>query len=155
MSYLNIFKPLIPSLPGLELSLSTLENDFLPSQNGGTDEADYDATILGFNRIGKHFFSADHAPNFVLSGASPPASLVAAKVADVPAPAGSCAGPDGSGAADWLLLKDNGQNRSSGGLLYVYRVETAGGLPPATCVGVPAGGVIRVPYAAEYWYYGH
>jgi len=154
-NYLTFLPPLVPTLPGLLLSLSALKNDILPPpHNAGTDQADYSTSLLGFNRIGTHFFAADHVPTFSLSGVNPPASLAAAKAGDVPAPAGSCAGPDGSGAVDWLLLRDNGQGRSSGGLLAVYRVETAGGLPPPTCAGVAAGAVIRVPYAAEYWLYG-
>jgi hypothetical protein len=154
-TYVSLLPALVPTLPGLQLALSTLKNDILPPpQNAGTDQADYSTNLLGFNRIGTHFFAADHVPTFSLTGVSPPAALSAAKAADVPAPPGSCQGPDGSGAVDWLLLKDNGQGRSSGGLLAVYRVETAGGLPPATCAGVVAGGVIRVPYAAEYWLYG-
>jgi hypothetical protein len=151
--YLDKFRFSITSLPGLTLSISTLVHDILQPNKPSNDDTDYNANVLAFSRIGKHFFSADHFPNFVLSGATPTATLVASKVTNVPAPSDACPGPDGAGAVDWLLLKDNGQNRSTG-IQFAYRVETAGGLPPATCSGVAAGGVIRVPYAAEYWYYG-
>lgn len=33
----------------------------------------------------------------------------------------------------------------------VYRVNTVGGQPPATCAGQNA--TIQVPYAAEYWFW--
>lgn len=35
----------------------------------------------------------------------------------------------------------------------VYRVNVAGGAPPPTCADLPGGGVITVPYAAEYWFF--
>lgn len=77
--------------------------------------------------------------------------LIGKKEADVKAPAGSDAGPEGTGAVDWLFLGNKG---GSVGLEAVYRVETAGGSAPSTCQGVDVGGVISVQYAAEYWFYG-
>jgi hypothetical protein len=66
-------------------------------------------------------------------------------VANVPAPKGSI-----QPSVDWLFLQDDGRGVSKN-LKAVYRVETAGGSAPATC---SSAGVVKVPYAAEYWFYG-
>lgn len=73
----------------------------------------------------------------------------------MPAPAGSCPGINDQGAVDWLMLGNSGSSVNFGGLSTVYRVETAGGKSAPTCQGMAAGSVIRVPYAAEYWFYGN
>lgn len=101
------------------------------------------APALGMPQLGRHYFAASGAPTFDLARARPaPALLSARKVAAVPAP----------GAVAWLELVDDGGGAGYGGLRAVYRVETAGGLPPASCDGL--GASVAVPYAAEYWFYG-
>ncbi|KAI4716950.1 hypothetical protein E4T48_06859 [Aureobasidium sp. EXF-10727] len=92
--------------------------------------------------LGHHWFSAAGVPTFNLEGC---AFLSAKKVANVPAPSSSI-----DGSVDWLFLQDDGRGVSKN-LKAVYRVETAGGSPPATC---SSAGVVKVPYAAEYWFYG-
>lgn len=58
----------------------------------------------------------------------------------------------------WLKLQTqnpNGDVRpedNKGGVREVYRVNTAGGAAPATCVGQKAA--FEVQYAAEYWFFG-
>lgn len=49
----------------------------------------------------------------------------------------------------WLKL--TARSGATGNLEEVYRVNTAGGNPPATCAGMPA--TFEVQYAAEYWFY--
>ncbi|KAI4724217.1 hypothetical protein E4T49_08042 [Aureobasidium sp. EXF-10728] len=92
--------------------------------------------------LGHHWFSAAGVPTFNLEGC---AFLSAKKVATVPAPSASI-----DGSVDWLFLQDDGRGVSKN-LKAVYRVETAGGSPPTTC---SSAGVVKVPYAAEYWFYG-
>ncbi|KAK6428891.1 hypothetical protein LTR95_014963 [Oleoguttula sp. CCFEE 5521] len=105
---------------------------------------------LRLDHIGKHFFSDNKTPNFDFSE-SGKGFLQAKKVIGVPAPADAFAGLRGQdhGAVDWVYLIDNGAGVSKQ-LGKVYRVETAGGKPPASC---KAGEQVFVPYAAEYWFY--
>ena len=71
---------------------------------------------------------------------------------DIAAPENSSKGPEdqGNGAVDWLALTPK-PGDGTVGLGEVYRVETAGGEQPETCVGQPA--MIEVQYAAQYWFY--
>lgn len=92
--------------------------------------------------LGEHYFTADLIPTFALSEADPPLILSAAKAGDVPAP--------DSTNIDWLLLTANPAAVSEG-LSEVYRVDTFGGKPPATCSSV--GEMTSIPYTAQYWFY--
>jgi len=56
-------------------------------------------------------------------------------------------GGKGDGAVAWLKL--GALNMAGEIFKEVYRVQTAGGNPPASCVGMPAA--FEVPYAAQYW----
>jgi hypothetical protein len=155
--YLQANGALISSLPGWALSVSGLQQDIKSSRtDSSSDQADFtigsNVPALAQDRLGYHVFDAGASPNFILEKGGVSFVLVGKKLGDVSAPAASTATSSGVKAIDWLLLGDNGQGRSIG-LSYVYRIETAGGAPPATCAGVPSGGVIRVPYAAEYWFY--
>jgi hypothetical protein len=151
---------LTPSLPGLALSYSGLRSDNVASNAvKGGDAEDFSRNlnaggIEGLDKLGIHFFTDDKAPLFNLYEADTPGRLVGKVFQKTPAPQGSCAGPEGTGAVDWLLLEDDKTGRSYGGLTNVYRVETAGGQPPKTCSGMAPGSIVRVPYAAEYWFYG-
>ena len=70
-----------------------------------------------------------------------------AKNNSVPAPAGASTGQGGNGygAVAWLKLLT--RDGATGNLEEVYRVNTAGGNPPATCAGMPTA--FEVQYAAE------
>jgi len=69
------------------------------------------------------------------------AFVLAAKVADVPA-------PTSVQDVDWLQLKS-----VSGSLAtQVYRTDTRGGSPPASCT--PGSAPISLRYVAKYWLYG-
>jgi len=75
-----------------------------------------------------------------LSGHSD-AFVIAAKVGDIPAPTGA---PD----VDWLMLNNVEGNLAK----QVFRVDTVGGDPPASCT--PGSPEITVKYASTYWLYG-
>ncbi|KAK1992581.1 malate dehydrogenase [Colletotrichum falcatum] len=95
-------------------------------------------------QLGVHFFDDAGVPNFKL-GAD---YLKAAKISGIKAPASADAGPEKTGAVDWLALGDKGGSK---GLTAVYRVVTAGGVAHKCTT---AGATDSVPYAAFYWFYG-
>lgn len=123
---------------------------------------------------GHHFFN-EKTPVFELNsnpeGADRHLGIVKGKAnANSTAPAGSCPGVGwaGDGAVAWLFLdatpesettdiKFDGVNPEAAPQQeqwkHVYRVNTAGGMPPKSCDGVEPGQVISVQYAANYWYY--
>jgi len=69
------------------------------------------------------------------------AFVLAAKIADVPA-------PTGHQDVDWLQLKS-----VSGSLAtQIYRTDTRGGNPPTSCT--PGSAPISLKYVAKYWLYG-
>jgi len=72
---------------------------------------------------------------------NPEAFVLAAKVADVPA-------PTSHQDVDWLQLKF-----VSGALAtQIYRTDTRGGSPPTSCT--PGSAPISLKYVAKYWLYG-
>lgn len=99
--------------------------------------------------LGHHYFAADGTPTFDLKPVGK--LLYSAKNGGTKAPANAPKGPAGTGAVDWLSLVAKTDYNPSVGLGQVYRVETAGGNPPAKCTSTA---VISVQYAAEYWFYG-
>ncbi len=44
-------------------------------------------------------------------------------------------------------------SENKGGVIEVYRINTAGGSPPKDCSKFPDGGHLELPYAAEYWFF--
>lgn len=114
---------------------------------------------------GHHYFNSDSKPTFDLSQDYPAGELKIAtslsqdlgkavvkvnsnSTAPTDAPKGM--NGQGNGAVTWLLL-DSIKNSTTGDITAVYRLNTAGGQPPATCEDSPA--VFSVQYAAEYWFY--
>ena len=70
------------------------------------------------------------------------------KVIELPAPL-----PD---AISWVLLRVSSTSGAGifGGITYVQRLSTTGGLPPATgCDATTAGAEVRSSYTAEYYFY--
>ena len=67
------------------------------------------------------------------------------KIADILAPANAVQGKNG--AVDWLALD---ARPGSKGLSRVYRVVTAAGAAPKTCVGMKE--IFEVEYAALYYF---
>ncbi|CAK4034034.1 Hypothetical predicted protein [Lecanosticta acicola] len=55
----------------------------------------------------------------------------------------------GNGAVAWLKLQAKSEDECA--FQEVYRVNTAGGQPPATCEGQQAA--FEIQYSAEYWFY--
>ncbi|KAH7317511.1 hypothetical protein B0J17DRAFT_348289 [Rhizoctonia solani] len=94
-----------------------------------------------FHTLGKHYFVAQDgsiAPKFDFSQ-SGNGYTVAKKI-------GGATSPDGSQNVDWLELQS-----TSGSLAkYVFRVNTRGGQPPASC---SAGQSLTIPYTAKYWFF--
>jgi len=105
-------------------------------------------TPFNLDISGYHFFTDDTTPFFTLDTASMQLGQAAcAKNASILAPAGSPVGQgnEGLGAVPWLqLLAKSG---ATGNLVEVYRMNTAGGNPPANCSTSPAQ--FQVEYAAE------
>ncbi|KAF4950795.1 hypothetical protein FSARC_13092 [Fusarium sarcochroum] len=95
--------------------------------------------------LGHHFFNAAGVPTFDLDKANQ--LLVAKKIDGIKAPASAPAGPEGTGAVDWLYLGDAG---GSQGVSTVYRVLTAGGVSH----GCKSKGTDSTSYTAFYWFYG-
>lgn len=97
---------------------------------------------------GHHFFSNLTTPLFNLDSSAVKLGVApCAKNNTVPAPAGAPKGQDnqGFGAVAWLKLLT--RDGATGNLQEVYRINTAGGNAPPTCVGQPA--TFEIQYAAE------
>lgn len=73
--------------------------------------------------------------------------VVARKVAEQPAPGGN--------AVPWLLLEATGHEGKGvlSGVSFIQRVNTTGGNAPST-EGAKAGNEARIPYTADYVFYG-
>ncbi|CAE6386181.1 unnamed protein product [Rhizoctonia solani] len=91
--------------------------------------------------LGKHYFvsqSGAIAPKFDFSQTGN-GYVISKKI-------GGASSPDGTQNVDWLEL----QNTSGSLAKYVYRVNTQGGQPPASCT---LGQSVTVPYTAKYWFF--
>jgi hypothetical protein len=95
--------------------------------------------------LGRHFFNAAGVPTFDLDQTTK--LLVAKKIEGIKAPPSAPAGPEGTGAIDWLYLGDAGGSQD---VSRVYRVLTAGGASH----GCKAKGMGSTSYTALYWFYG-
>jgi len=101
---------------------------------------------------GHHYFQNTTTPTFNLDTTNYELGFApTAKNNTTPAPANAPKGQNGvgNGAVAWLKLLT--RDGATGDLQEIYRVNTAGGNPPATCVGSPAA--FEVQYAAEYWFW--
>ena len=96
---------------------------------------------------GLHFFTDDGTPFFNLDTTRQTlGSIPCTKTEGTDAPTDAPRGLQDEGAVPWLRLQ--AVEGATGGLQEVYRVETAGGSPPASCQGMPDA--FQVQYAAEY-----
>ncbi|KAH7360763.1 hypothetical protein BKA65DRAFT_192188 [Rhexocercosporidium sp. MPI-PUGE-AT-0058] len=101
---------------------------------------------------GHHYFTNGTTPFFTLNSAGQDLGTAPCqKNAAVPAPAGTTKGQGNQGFGTVAWLKLTTRDGATGGLQEVYRLNTAGGNPPATCTGMAAS--FEVQYAAEYWFY--
>jgi hypothetical protein len=98
---------------------------------------------------GYHYFIANMTPVFDLLNLG---FVVAKKAASSNAPVNATKGPNdiGNGAVAWLYLTATGA--TVGPVKEIFRVNTAGGMPPKTCLGLAEA--FSISYAAEYWFYG-
>jgi len=138
--------------------LSTIPDVFNNIQNvayDGWKQAPPDVKTLGpvvggYPFMGSHFFSTSPSgtgisPVWDFRGAiakgNPDAFVLAAKVANIPA-------PTGPQDIDWVQLK-----AVSGALAtQIYRTDTRGGVAPASCAVGSAP--LSVKYVSKYWLYG-
>ncbi|KAI5844282.1 hypothetical protein BZA05DRAFT_438916 [Tricharina praecox] len=105
-------------------------------------------SIMGDKKVevGLHYFTDATTPVFEFTKSGSSDIFVGKKTEGVPAPS---AAPQGDhGAVDWLRLSAIEGTR---GFSDVYRVNTAGGMAPRTCEGMPAK--FEIPYATEYWFF--
>lgn len=176
------YPDLLALLPDLALQYP-LENPGIPSSDSATSNllsvyTNTPSRSSDGSLSGHHFFSAK-TPVFELnSGSDGVASHLgvvkgkANKNSTVPTSSCPGVGWQGEGAVAWLYLDAtpesettdvvfdgaNDQVVQQGGQKeeqwrHIYRVNTAGGMPPKSCEGVEKGEVISVQYAANYWYY--
>jgi hypothetical protein len=114
-------------------AVASLFNASCTVANGGLGDVQEDA-------VGKHFFADNTTPEFDIIGI---ANTQFKKTENMTAPTGAQDVP-------WLKLDAVG---SSSPVKLVYRLNTEGGVAPATCSGQAANSVVTVPYEAEYWVY--
>lgn len=94
---------------------------------------------------GHHFFTDATTAFFNLDTAQHTWGTVAArKISNSTAPANAPKGDNGMGTVAWLKLSG-----LAGDFKEVYRLDTAGGVPPKTCSGIT--GTFEVAYAAVYY----
>ncbi|KAG6015440.1 hypothetical protein E4U43_005314 [Claviceps pusilla] len=101
-------------------------------------------------RSGLHYFTDSSTPHFDLDTPREAIGQVAcAKNSSSNAPATAAVGQVGEKAVSWLRLTT--KSGTTGDIKHVYRVDTAGGSPPATCKDMPSN--FQVEYAAVYWFW--
>ncbi|KPI37168.1 uncharacterized protein AB675_1539 [Cyphellophora attinorum] len=104
----------------------------LPANEGD----DFQCGGTALKRSGHHFFNAAKTPVFDLSESGP--------LGDTTTPAAS--------DVAWLDLAST--SGTTGPITAIYRIETRGGQPPASCADPSVvNGLVSVQYAAEYWVY--
>jgi hypothetical protein len=108
-----------------------------------------DSTAKFYNLavLGHHYFDSASTPTFDLTAVNKIGYM--RKTVAVSAPADADIGPDKTSAVPWLDL-NNKPGYVSKSITQVYRVETAGGNPYATCNSTD---LMEIEYAAEYWFY--
>lgn len=101
-------------------------------------------------KSGLHYFTDGSTPHFDMDTPKETIAQVdCAKDGSSNAPATAAVGQLGEKAVAWLRLATKGG--TTGDIKHVYRVDTAGGSPPATCKDMPAK--FQVEYAAVYWFW--
>jgi hypothetical protein len=92
---------------------------------------------------GHHYFADLTTPTFDLNTSSHQWGVVGCKKLN------TTTAPNPSTDVPWLKLSS--KTRDGCTISEVYRLNTAGGQPPATCSGMASS--FQVQYAAEYWMY--
>lgn len=92
--------------------------------------------------IGEHFFVDNTTPAFAILRLG---NTQVKKAEEAPA-------PNAAQDVKWLRLQTQASGTTSE-VKQVYRLNTVGGLAPATCEGKAVGETITVNYSAQYWLY--
>jgi len=113
-----------------------------------------DATQLGASPLsptGIHYFSGPKTAYFKLADGKghDKGEAYCAKESASDAPLTAAVGQKDEKAVPWLMLKTH--EPTTGKIQEVYRVDTAGGSPPATCEGMSE--TFEVEYASVYWFW--
>jgi hypothetical protein len=107
-------------------------------------------STLGYPLLGNHYFQPSPSGTGLspvwdfragIAKGNPNAFVLAAKIGDLPS-------PDSVNDVDWLQLK----NVTGSLATQIYRTDTRGGVPPATCT--PGSAPISLKYVAKYWLFG-
>ncbi|KAL1882455.1 hypothetical protein Plec18167_002871 [Paecilomyces lecythidis] len=136
------YPALISMAPGvvINIALPTKSSSTLPPAN--------------LDLLGHHFFEDSTTPVFNLDTTSERqyGIAISKKKASMNAPSNAVKGQHnaGNGAVAWLYLE--AVNGTVGDYKSIYRVNTAGGNPPATCEGMDK--TFTVQYSADYYFYG-
>jgi hypothetical protein len=105
--------------------------------------------------LGHHYFLDASTPFFDLGSEGGKGAFSKKSSSGAPRGASKGVGGVGQGAVPWLTLVEKDCPGEEAGqqqrLKEVYRVNTAGGVAPVSCVGQEER--IEVEYAAEYWIY--
>ena len=130
---------LLEKLPAIALDLP------IPTSNNMLSPINQDMS-------GHHYFLDSTTPFFNLDTSLHQYGMGAvakANASDAPSTAYVGTYGKGDGAVQWLTLVANSSNPATGAWKQIYRLNTAGGVPPKMCTGLPPA--FEVPYAAEYW----
>jgi hypothetical protein len=140
---------LVASFPDLGHSLTKAALQFNLT-NSDIHQAQLSQKLAPSNLLisGIHFFPKGDTPYFDmnLEPLNHLGEIPAAKDAGLPAPADAPKGQKGEGAVAWLKL--SARQGATEGLREVFRVETVGGSPPASCAGMPEK--FAVQYSTQY-----
>lgn len=117
----SLYPDLLTRLPAMALRFNLSD----PAQLGASP----------LTETGMHFFTDATTPYFDLGDDEERGGEAwTAKDADTPAPSTAATGQQGESAVAWLKLTTKGDTGAN--MKEVYRVNTAGGSPPATCKGM-------------------
>ena len=101
---------------------------------------------------GHHYFTDSTTPFFNLDTSLHQYGMGAlAKANASDAPSGAYVGQygQGDGAVQWLKLAASTTDTTDNKWKAIYRLNTAGGVPPTSCTGLQPA--FEIQYAAEYW----
>lgn len=121
-----LYPDLVEKIPGMALRFNMSD----PEQLGASP----------LPSVGVHYFKDATTPFFDIGN---DVQFFGKKDDDAPAPATAAKGQNGESAVAWLKL--NSVEGTTADVKEVFRVNTAGGAPPATCADMPA--TFEVQYA--------
>ncbi|CAI4212945.1 unnamed protein product [Parascedosporium putredinis] len=142
--------PVSPSPTPIPDPLAVLSSS--DDANARTDRASSRIGPQSMTVSGIHYFNSLAQPFFDIDLAG--AGHITVKLNNsTPAPVTAAAGLESEKAVAWLkLLVREEEGSATKGLAEVYRVNTVGGSPAASCKGMPDK--FQVDYVAQYWFMG-